>query len=404
MDSYMLIVCGSHQERSAKIGETVSFFPTLVNCAGNGKVYDGTIRWELKRNAEQLISNGEIPSASYTGGITFRAEEAGYYKATFEAFRNGKSVAEKQIGVLVAPEQIRPTLPVPDDFSAFWNKQLEELRRIPVKAALTPLESSNQLAAFDLKAECAGNTPVSGIFMRPASVSPGKHPAILLPHGAGVRSAGYGRIAGWAAKGFLALDINAHGLENGHSPDWYQAKGRELAGYPNRGFDSGDPEKPYMRTMFLRVVRALELLAAMPEWDGRNLWIFGGSQGAWQSLAGAALMKKVSGIATWIPAGCDIYNGGWPFAELIGKAEKSPALRRTLPYYDGCSFCAQIDKIPVLFSVGLIDNVCKADGVMAAYNSLKTPHRELILHYQMAHETLESAMAELDRFIMTHLK
>ena len=60
MDSYMLIVCGSHQERSAKIGETVSFFPTLVNCAGNGKVYDGTIRWELKRNAEQLISNGEI--------------------------------------------------------------------------------------------------------------------------------------------------------------------------------------------------------------------------------------------------------------------------------------------------------------------------------------------------------
>ena len=41
---------------------------------------------------------------------------------------------------------------------------------------------------------------------------------------------------------------------------------------------------------------------------------------------------------------------------------------------------------------------------MAAYNSLKTPHRELILHYQMAHETLESAMAELDRFIMTHLK
>ena len=64
MDSYMLIVCGSHQERSAKTGETVSFFPTLVNCAGNGKVYDGTIRWELKRNAEQLISNGEIPSAS----------------------------------------------------------------------------------------------------------------------------------------------------------------------------------------------------------------------------------------------------------------------------------------------------------------------------------------------------
>lgn len=404
MDFYMLIVCGSHQERCAKKGETVSFFPTLLNCASNGKVYDGMIRWKLERNAEQLVSRGEIPSASYTGGVAFRAEEAGYYKATFEAFRNGVSVAEKEIGVLVDPELIRPALPVPDDFTAFWNRQLEDLRKIPAAAVLTPLDSSEQLAAFDLKAECVGNCPVSGIFMRPASVSPGKHPAILLPHGAGVRTAGYGRIAGWAAKGFLALDINAHGLENGHSPDWYHEKGRELAGYPNWGFDSGDPERPYMRNMFLRVVRALELLASMPEWDGKNLWLFGGSQGAWQSLAGAALMKKVSGIAVWIPAGCDTYNGGWPFAGLIGKTEKSPALRRTLPYYDGCSLCSQIDEIPVLFSVGLIDKVCKADGVMAAYNSLKTPRKELVLHYQMGHETFESAMTELDRFIMTHLK
>ena len=41
---------------------------------------------------------------------------------------------------------------------------------------------------------------------------------------------------------------------------------------------------------------------------------------------------------------------------------------------------------------------------MAAYNSLKTPRKELVLHYQMGHETFESAMTELDRFIMTHLK
>jgi len=53
--------------------------------------------------------------------------------------------------------------------------------------------------------------------------------------------------------------------------------------------------------------------------------------------------------------------------------------------------------------VGLIDGVCKADGVMAAYNSLKTPKKELSLHFQMQHETLESVICELDRFIMTHL-
>ena len=44
-----------------------------------------------------------------------------------------------------------------------------------------------------------------------------------------------------------------------------------------------------------------------------------------------------------------------------------------------------------------------ADGVMAAYNSLATKDKTLNLHYQMGHETLESEIAEMERFIMTHL-
>jgi len=291
MDSYQLLISSTHPARAAKIGETISFYPTLVSGGANRKVYQGIIRWKLERNAEQVVSRGEIPAASYSQGVTFHSDAPGYFKGTFEAFLDGKSVAEKQIGVLVAPELLRPALPVPDDFGPFWEKQLKKLQSIPVSAKLTPLDSSDQVAAFDLQAECVGNQPVSGIFMRPASAAQGKHPAVLLPHGAGVRSAGYGLLAGWAAKGFLALDLNAHGLENGNSPEWYAAKERELGDYPTRGFDSGDPEKAYVLNLFLRVVRALEVLAAMPEWDGKNLWIYGGSQGAWQSLAGAALIK-----------------------------------------------------------------------------------------------------------------
>lgn len=404
MDSYFLILCSTHQERAAEIGETVSFFPTLLNGNGNRKIYDGTIRWKLEYNAQIVLGTGEFSSATYTNAVTFLVDKAGWFCATFEGVRNGVIVAEKRIGVIVAPEMIRPSLSVPDDFDIFWQKQLEKLSKVPKDYHLTPLDSSQTVCSFDLQAPCVNGQNISGIFMRPQTTAPRKHPAILLPHGAGLRSAGYGRVAYWAAKGFLALDVNAHGLKNGCAPEYYQEKADgEFANYMTRGFDSGDPSKPYAVNLFLRIVRALEFLSSMPEWDGRNLWLFGGSQGAWQSMAGAYLMPKVSGLACWIPAGCDLYSGGWPFAYLIGK-EKSESLRRTMPYFDGCSFCSKLDNISVLFCVGLIDYVCKADGVMAAYNSLKTRFKELEIHYQMQHETMEGVMTALDRFVMTNLK
>ncbi len=403
-DSYILTPSGTHLDGFAEVGETVSFFPVLMHSCANRKAYGGLIRWKLVFNGAETLSEGEFDSSRYSGGVVFRADRPGYYKAVFEAFRNGQSVAEARIGVLARPEVLRPTLPVPEDFDAFWEKQLAELRNVPVAPQLTPLDASGTVAAFDLQAPCAGDRPVSGIFMRPVNAQRGKHPAILLPHGAGVRSAGSTRFAAWAANGFLALDLNAHGIKNGLDPQEYEAINQKLGNYPVRGFETGDPEKTYMRNLFLRVVRALEVLTSMPEWDGRNLWICGGSQGAWQSLAGGALMKQVSGIAVWIPAGCDLASGGWPFNSLTGKKELPPELLRTLPYFDGCSFCSRIGEIPVSFALGLADEVCRADGVMAAYNSLKTGTRELSLHYQMGHEFSASVMASADRFVRSHLR
>ena len=63
--------------------------------------------------------------------------------------------------------------------------------------------------------------------------------AMLVLHGAGVRSASLGGAAGWAGKGFLALDINAHGIPNGRPAEFYKnlADG-ELKDYRGRGRES----------------------------------------------------------------------------------------------------------------------------------------------------------------------
>ena len=98
MDSYFLILCSTHQERAAEIGETVSFFPTLLNGNGNRKIYDGTIRWKLEYNAQIVLGTGEFSSATYTNAVTFIVDKAGWFCATFEGVRNGVIVAEKRIG------------------------------------------------------------------------------------------------------------------------------------------------------------------------------------------------------------------------------------------------------------------------------------------------------------------
>ena len=401
MPEYYMLSFSSHQDRAALRGETVSFYGTLLDASR--RVLGATIKWRIERNASELVAVGEYPSDSYLSGASFKAEKNGWYRCTFDAYLDGKWVAVTSIGALVAPKTIKPTLPVPADFDEFWQRQRERVDAIPINLQLTPLEKDTVLEVFDLQADCTNNTPVSGIFARPVNARKGRHPAILVPHGAGVRSAGEGRFLSFAAKGFLSLDINAHGLPNGKPVEFYDKIGNgDLMGYPLRGFDTGDPEKVYMLGVFQRVYRALEALIAMPEWDGRNLWIFGGSQASWQSFAGAALMPKVSGISVWIPAGADMAGGGWPFNSYAGKTVPE-AMRRTMAYFDSTSFATRIDKIPVICEAGLADVVCKADGVMAAYNSLATKDKTLNLHYQMGHETLESEIAEMERFIMTHL-
>lgn len=57
-----------------------------------------------------------------------------------------------------------------------------------------------------------------------------------------------------------------------------------------------------------------------------------------------------------------------------------------------------------MFSMGLVDEVCKADGVSAVYNRLATPLKCREQHECMQHETGSCVILELTRFIMGNLK
>lgn len=349
-------------------GETAGF-RISVNEKGR-PVEDRLAIWVILKNGLAPVASGTIPLQNGEATVSAKLDEPGFLLCQVRLSGEEKPGLG---GVAFDPLEIQPSAETPPDFDLFWQEQLTRLQKVPKKFHLTPVPSPQaDLATFDLLADCV-DAPVSGYFARPADAEKGRLPAILLLHGAGVGSGRLETAANWARKGFLALDINAHGLPNGKPDAFYNdlAAG-DLKDYPMRGREKG--ETVYFRGMFLRVVRALDFLTSQPEWDGRTLVVFGSSQGAAQALAGAALDDRVSFAVAGVPAMCDHTgplagrDSGWP-KFFLSHAPPDPAVQKAVSYFDMVSFASRI-KVPVFFTVGFLDQTCPPATVYAAYNQL----------------------------------
>ena len=283
-------------------------------------------------------------------------------------------------GVGYDPLQIKPSLPVPDDFDQFWTAQKTALAKVEMKSKLTPVEAPKKgIDAFDVQVDCLGK-PVSGYFGRPQDAKPKSLPAILFVHGAGVRSSGLGSTE-WAVRegGMLVLDINAHGIPNGRPAEFYTALSEgELRDY--RSLGRQDREQCYFKGMFLRLVRAIDFLTDQPEWDGKTVIVYGSSQGGFQALVAAGVDARVTFICAGVPAGCD-HTGtaanrisGWPkIVPNDAEGKPDPLVSTTSRYFDCVNFASRAKCKGAAVTVGFIDTTCPPTGIYAAYNALTIP-------------------------------
>jgi cephalosporin-C deacetylase-like acetyl esterase len=309
----------------------------------------------------------------------------------------------------VDPLLIKPSLPVPDDFDAFWAAQKAELAKVEMKAKLTPKQGSKNVEVFDVQVDCAGGKPVSGYYARPVGAKPKSCAAILTVHGAGVRSSSLGGPMGQANRGHISMDINAHGIPNGEPDDFYKklADG-ELKDYRSAGREKR--ETVYFRGMFLRLVRAIDFLTAQPEWDGKVVIVTGGSQGGYQSIDAAGLDPRVTCIAAGVPAGCD-HSGnvadriaGWPKIVPLGKDGKpDPVILENARYYDAMNFATRF-KGDAIFSVGFIDGTCPPTSVYAAYNNLNCRSKSIVNEPRMGHSSTPHIGDEFFKVMDAHIK
>jgi cephalosporin-C deacetylase-like acetyl esterase len=404
--NYLLSVGAERPGAIYRQGEPVLFQVKLLR--DQQPVKDAEVEWTVSKDGWPPRTNGTLKLADGAGNVTGRLDEPGFLQCRV-IFRPPAHDAISALGGAgIDPLQIKPSLPVPADFDEFWAAQKKKLAAVPVNPRLTPVKSaSERIASFDLQADSLG-APVSGYFSKPMDAAAKSLPIILTVHGAGVDSSGLGTSMSWAKSGFLALDINAHGIPNGRPEQFYKdLGGAELKGYSSRGRDSR--ETFYFLGMFLRLVRAIDFLTAQPEWDGRTLIVQGSSQGGAQSIVAAGLDSRVTFFAAGVPAMCDQTGvtvgrpSGWPNVVPIGPDRKpDPKVVEAVRYYDAMNFATRI-KAPGILTVGFIDTTCPPTSVYAAYNALPCS-KEIFNVPESPHEVCPAAKEAMRKAILAHVE
>ncbi len=307
-----------------------------------------------------------------------------------------------------SPEKIQPTQTDPADFDAFWKAGLDELAKIPLEArqTLLPEAGTDTVDVYHVSFRTYGSARarIYGILCKPKA--PGRYPAVLNVPGAGVRP--YAGLKDLAARGVITLQIGIHGVPVNLPQELYDQLGAgPLNGYPTFNLDNRDTY--YYRRVYLGCVRANDFLVSLPDFDGRNLLVTGGSQGGQLSIVTAALDPRVQALAGYYPAYSDVTGylhgraGGWPHMMRPDTRSGAPAFHATpekiavTGYYDAVNFARRL-KVPAHFAWGYNDEVCPPTSMYAAYNVITSP-KTLTLALETGHNTVPEETAVIDAWI-----
>jgi cephalosporin-C deacetylase-like acetyl esterase len=330
----------------------------------------------VSKNGKAVIEGGSMKEAGF---LRCRVKVK-YLDKTYEGLATAA----------FAPETIRPTTTLPDDFIRFWEDGKAELAKIPVDAQMTliPERSAGKVNVYHVNMQNYGHSRLYGVLCVPKA--PGKYPAILRVPGAGVYRGDFD--ASLAERGAITLDIRIHGIPLTLDASVYSnlIQGA-LSGYWFYNLDNKDHY--YYRRVYLGCVRAVDFIFGLPEFEGSKIVVSGGSQGGALAIVTAALDPRIKGLAAFYPALCDLTGylhnraGGWPhmFNEANKELNRKPDKIETSRYYDVVNFARQL-KVPGFYSWGYNDEVCPPTSMYSAYNVISAP-KTLMLVEETGHWT-----------------
>ncbi len=401
-----VVVAPDHTDWMYKANEKVKFTISVLqdgNPLKGAKIkYEvGPEKMEAVKKDSAILSSGTI---SIEGG-TLKA--GGFLRCVAIATVNGKEYR----GLATAgfdPLSIQPTVENPEDFKQFWDQAKADLTKIPLDAKMTllPDRGTENVNVYHVNLQNFRlGSRLYGILCVPKKE--GSYPALLKVPGAGVRP--YGGDVALAEKGIITFEIGIHGIPVNMEQNIYTDLGSgALNQYSNYNLDNRD--RYYFKRVYLGCVRANDFLVSLPQYDGTNLAVTGGSQGGALSIVTAALDARVKYLAAFYPALSDVTGylngraGGWPhvFDKNNLPFNNLKEKKETIKYYDVVNFARHV-KVPGLYSWGFNDETCPPTSMYASYNVISAP-KELFLALETGHWTYPEQREKFNNWLLEQLK
>lgn len=354
------------------------------------------------RNGEAAIPMGTMTSP-------------GFLACQYE-FRTSDGKTQKDlVKVAYAPEQIKTFTAMPKDFDKFWQTALKEARKVPFEAEYKDIAdaSNDQFVTRLVRLRVGKNKWMQGYLTMPRTshLAPrsAKYPVVLCPPGAGsqkIYPSDY-----FPKEGCIYMKIEIHDNDQLLDDEAYSVERQKSDGYMRRGMLSKDTY--YYKDVYVGCARVLDFLCTLPEWDGKNAIVTGGSQGGALTIVTAALNEKATCCAPFYPALCDLTGflhqraGGWPkfFSGFYkdGKVEiPADQAVETLQYFDVVNFARRL-KVPTFMSWGYSDDTCSPTSIWAVWNEI-TAEKACDITPSSGHWRFPSSWNKCWQWLKRHMK
>ena len=403
---YLWVTVPDHADWIYKTGEKAT---VRVQFFKYGIPRDGVVEYTL---ADDRLADDKSGTATLKGGACTidmgTRRTPGFRDLRLSLTLDGKTY-KHHIKVGFSPEKIVPYTQEPADFSAFWQQTLDEAAGTPLSYTREryPELCSDKVDCDIVKIQVNARQCLYAYLFMPVGAKKGAHPAVFCPPGAGIKTIKNPKPF-YAENGFIRLELEIHGLDPRISDETFAeitaAFNSSTNGYLENGIDSR--ERYYMRHVYVGLVKAVDLLSSLPEWDGKNIAVQGGSQGGGLALVAAGLDKRITQCVVNHPALADMAayaeagrTGGYPH---MSREILTPEHVRTLSYFDAVNFARHIS-CPVRMTWGYNDDVCTPTTSYAVWNTLTCPKEAVITPVNEHWTSADTEQGHME-WILQHLK
>ena len=310
-------------------------------------------------------------------------------------------------------DKIRPFTQEPADFTSFWEENIREMRKTPLTYTkeVVPEYSDDNMDCFLMKIQLnKQNQSVYAYLFYPKNASEGSCPVVLCPPGAGIKTIKNPlQHKDYVLNGCIRMEMEIHGLDPRLPESTFDEISKAFNGKENGYLTNGleDRDRYYMKRVYLALVRCIDFLTALPEWDGRNVIVQGGSQGGALAIVAAGLDGRVTQCLANHPALSDMaaysvgQTGGYPHLNRI-EGILTPENIKTLAYFDVVNFARHVNA-DTFMTWGYNDDTCPPTTSYAVWNTLDC-NKNRILTPINEHWVSENLRGTKLQWMLRHLK